>query len=351
MLDDHGIHDVIFEERDIQIFNIPNLKTRLATLQNYFFPRLEKVLRYTLDLVSQVYDVNPYETMTFVYSPSHRENAKENADFGRVHVGIGAKRGRKPLQITSRNGKPFSLHPTYLMFKILPSGTMEVEFVPFTLWVDDNYVSRIANLIETHHATLAPLLSFAHITHTSDQSYCCFVPLHNAIVPEEVGWSGLKLVSPRYYFPVDINRGLCELIFAFVLLYALAESFIEIGEGREPGLNKRLEQFKEWYVAAEQDEVEAEEVDPQDDLIELEIPELDSYSFVRASKWWAVLARDQWQCLSCGRTARADGVLLEVDHIIPRSKGGSDDMNNLQTLCKKCNIGKSNRDSTRLSRP
>ena len=69
---------------------------------------------------------------------------------------------------------------------------------------------------------------------------------------------------------------------------------------------------------------------------------------MRAGKWWDVLARDKWKCLSCGRSAREDGVLLEVDHIIPRSKGGSDDMSNLQTLCKKCNIGKSNRDSTRL---
>ncbi|MEG4023452.1 HNH endonuclease [Microcoleus sp. S13C4] len=78
------------------------------------------------------------------------------------------------------------------------------------------------------------------------------------------------------------------------------------------------------------------------------MPELDSYSFVRAGKWWTVLARDKWKCLSCGRSSKEDGVLLEVDHIIPRSKGGSNDISNLQTLCKKCNIGKSNRDSTRL---
>ncbi|OQX25983.1 MAG: hypothetical protein BWK80_12795 [Desulfobacteraceae bacterium IS3] len=80
----------------------------------------------------------------------------------------------------------------------------------------------------------------------------------------------------------------------------------------------------------------------------VEIPELDSYSYIRAGKWWEVLARDKWKCLSCGRTAREDGILLEVDHIIPRSKGGTDDIGNLQTLCKKCNIGKSNKDSTKL---
>ncbi|TVS01244.1 MAG: HNH endonuclease [Cyanobium sp. PLM2.Bin73] len=32
--------------------------------------------------------------------------------------------------------------------------------------------------------------------------------------------------------------------------------------------------------------------------------------------------------------------VLEVDHIVPRSHGGSDYLNNLQALCFRCNAGK-----------
>jgi HNH endonuclease len=237
------------------------------------------------------------------------------------------------------------IHPTYLTFKVLPNSTIHVELLPFRQYVDDAYVAEISQLVKAHSNILTPLLSFVQISHRSDVSYCGFLPLHEAITPEEIGTLGIKLVSPKYYFPVGYGRGFYELITAFVLLYALAESFICIGEGEEPMLEKRLEQFKSWYFLFD---LVGDSTQEEKNLDIEELPELDSYSFVRAGKWWAILARDKWRCLSCGRSAKENGVLLEVDHVIPRSKGGSDDVSNLQTLCKKCNIGKSNKDSTRL---
>lgn len=52
-----------------------------------------------------------------------------------------------------------------------------------------------------------------------------------------------------------------------------------------------------------------------------------------------VLRHDNFQCRLCGRSKR-DGVILEVDHIIPVSKGGTSVFENLQTLCRECNRGK-----------
>jgi hypothetical protein len=51
-----------------------------------------------------------------------------------------------------------------------------------------------------------------------------------------------------------------------------------------------------------------------------------------------VFKRDNFCCMYCGRIPPA--VVLEIDHVEPRSKGGSDDIDNLLTSCKDCNRGK-----------
>ena len=55
-----------------------------------------------------------------------------------------------------------------------------------------------------------------------------------------------------------------------------------------------------------------------------------------------VMRRDNFKCKACGRTPATDpSVTLDVDHIKAYSKGGPTVLENLQTLCTKCNIGKS----------
>lgn len=51
-----------------------------------------------------------------------------------------------------------------------------------------------------------------------------------------------------------------------------------------------------------------------------------------------ILERDNFKCVNCGSTG--DFNCLEVDHIIPVIEGGTNDYNNLQTLCYKCNMDK-----------
>lgn len=66
-----------------------------------------------------------------------------------------------------------------------------------------------------------------------------------------------------------------------------------------------------------------------------------------------------YQCAKCGLTGEErrfprggygyytekDGVYLSIDHIAPKSKGGSNERSNLQILCTPCNTTKGVKDA------
>lgn len=54
-----------------------------------------------------------------------------------------------------------------------------------------------------------------------------------------------------------------------------------------------------------------------------------------------VFKRDDYACLECGATK--DDTRLHIDHILPVSQGGTDELVNLQVLCEACNLAKSSR--------
>jgi uncharacterized protein (UPF0248 family) len=68
---------------------------------------------------------------------------------------------------------------------------------------------------------------------------------------------------------------------------------------------------------------------PQSDTASRHIPQ-----DVKQSVW----QRDQGKCVQCSATS-----YLEFDHIIPFSKGGASTLNNVQLLCRKCNLTKGGR--------
>jgi hypothetical protein len=61
-----------------------------------------------------------------------------------------------------------------------------------------------------------------------------------------------------------------------------------------------------------------------------------------------VLIRDNCICRMCGASPAKDpAVTLHVDYVIPWSKGGTTTLDNLQTLCSACNVGKNDRPCAR----
>ena len=69
-----------------------------------------------------------------------------------------------------------------------------------------------------------------------------------------------------------------------------------------------------------------------------------SSGYISGTLRYEVLKAARSRCELCG-ISHAEKA-LEVDHIVPRSKGGEDDLSNLQALCYSCNAMKRDRDDT-----
>ena len=90
---------------------------------------------------------------------------------------------------------------------------------------------------------------------------------------------------------------------------------------------------------------EVDTVNKEENLVENErryiTPPRETSRDVNLRLRFKVMQRDNFKCCACGASPAKDpSVILHIDHIVPWSKGGETEMNNLQTLCSKCNFGK-----------
>jgi ATP adenylyltransferase len=69
-----------------------------------------------------------------------------------------------------------------------------------------------------------------------------------------------------------------------------------------------------------------------------------STGYIPGTQRYEVLKRARFRCELCG--VSDDHKAIEVDHIVPGHKGGTDDTSNLQALCYSCNATKRDRDNT-----
>src|SRR5690606_9438228 len=62
----------------------------------------------------------------------------------------------------------------------------------------------------------------------------------------------------------------------------------------------------------------------------------------------AIYLRDGLACAWCGSGVET-GTIFTLDHLVPHSKGGSNEATNLVTSCKRCNDSRGNRSVPRFA--
>ena len=71
---------------------------------------------------------------------------------------------------------------------------------------------------------------------------------------------------------------------------------------------------------------------------ERRIRKLNATGFHTLGEWENLKAQYNWTCPGCGK--KEPKIKLEEDHVIPLTKGGSDNIENIQPLCRSCNAKK-----------
>ena len=119
------------------------------------------------------------------------------------------------------------------------------------------------------------------------------------------------------------------------------------------GLNTYVRHFGSWrnalvtfvnYVNEEDEQEPIKEIVSQKELSDNPIVEIrhKTKRDINLRLRFLVMKRDNFKCCKCGASPAKDpSVELHIDHIKPWSKGGETVMDNLETLCNKCNLGKS----------
>lgn len=65
-------------------------------------------------------------------------------------------------------------------------------------------------------------------------------------------------------------------------------------------------------------------------------------------KRWTLAESQNWRCCYCGIRMEGVGTAWDAptfEHIVPRAKGGADEIHNLAIACRRCNEGRGRGDT------
>ncbi len=346
------------DEEDLRVFAIDKLKLKAETIQNYILPKLEHLLKESVQYINKVFDTSVFDNHSTVsFSPNYRKERKTDyfMDYHFASYSLGGT--RKPIWkgVTKEDEKSMHIIPPYFGFILTEEG--------LAIFLDlsnrnqkNNEFFKYYDFTKFYLQEILRLCNFSDVKFNlydySDGIYSLLLS-YDEILDDiiENGYNNNIEYSFRKEIKLPLGEdGLNDIKITMASLYPIYASFIDISLGVDESFYELSEKFVDALCELESCEFDddeapisdAEHPSPAD--AEFEARAIDAFK-PRYGLRWQVFERDNFRCVACGKSAH-DGILLHVDHIIPRSKGGTNTIDNYQTLCNECNLGKSNK-STR----
>ena len=348
------IDDITFDESDKNLFQVDDARLRADALKHSILPRLHVVMNECISTIRSVYDVEVLDDSIISWYPRFRVNRNKDLKllYNAAYVGIGGARTKsKWCGIERKDAKPVQI----LHFRLGLHLTVDGLSIYMNHWFTRLTDASFEKYLNFH-------LKFEDLTHTLCHR-CCMQPT--------LYWGEeCEPISPfrDYYRHMAKNRlfdnefmsrcpspfpitsaSLKSSLEYFVLFYPIYDSYIQISKDEPVRFLELIDKANRWLRVLEENQ-EGSHGDRSAisaGAIQLAREAAEQRVKVMPAIRWQVFQRDNWNCVSCGRGSQHNRI-LHVDHILPRSKGGKDTLDNYQTLCDLCNLGKSNRDETNL---
>lgn len=362
MTDIDQLDDIWFDVDDQHLFFVDDLDLRAWAIHHSMLPRLHMILNDAIAAIRTVYGVDVLEDSHVQESPNFRgkRDSEIAADYQWATIGLSGKRTGDRWNGFARKDKK--------QVQILPFK-YELGFTYAGLGIRlDNY--WLKGLTDGSYQALFDFhLQHADLIHTLSYRSGILPLLHcgkgcepfSSFTAHYQWMRNNRRFDNDFYFkalPVPLmTPDILDVIEAYIVFFPVYDAYIQIAKGSEPRFTELVARLNNWYLTRIGQE-------PAYQIVQAPTTQgLLGPEFLAATREIAaervrvmptlryqVFQRDGFRCLACGKHGGDDGVILHIDHIVPRSKGGQDTLDNLQTLCSTCNLGKSNRDDTDLRR-
>ena len=373
------LKEISFDNDDKNLFLVDDLKLKAEAIRYSILPKLEIITNETISQIEKIYITDVLSFSTVVKFPSFRKTrtTEFKIDYTSAEAGLGARRD-KALWITvlNKSGKQPMILPFSISYRLDEEGL----FFYFTTTRFNLKLNNYNLFYEFHKNYAEEIYSLSNEAKTflqkveddEDFEISPLTPMSEYLEWQiEKGFWDLPYFSRIIKYPISSDE-IEDLVEDFCSFYPLYENYLKLACGESIEFKEDIQFLADWKMFGDLTDKEEggndKEEDGNDkeedgnenknekttgtqDIIEMDFSELkklaESRVRVMPALRWLVFSRDDWRCVACGKSSE-DGRLLQVDHIIPRSKGGLDHLENYQTLCSECNIGKSNRDQTDL---
>ena len=345
------LENIVFDIEDRNLFLIDDLRLKADAIRYSILPKMEIVMNYAINQIHKVYSVNIFDDGLISKAPNFRRKRENELkhNYNYAHLMLGGKREKgkwhgfkriddKETQIVNF-GLGFELNQTGLLI-FLTTNRFNVKSFDYKktfefLFRYDETISQIQKLTRT--------VDWYGINRKNWFIVDRKEMFKTMFEKEEFDY---PMISDEIEYPITYEK-LKLTIDRITLLYPILHSYLQIAKGEKIIFKKLIQKANDWLLEEVEEKVDTKR--QEDNIIDLELAQLKAEVKIKVMPGirWQVFQRDNWKCVACGRSAE-DEIILHVDHITPRSKGGRDELDNYQTLCNICNIGKSNKDETDL---